>query len=238
MYGATHILATDLDGTLVGDPEALQQLWTFYKEQTYEVALVYVTGRHFRSALSLIAAEELPVPDVLVTDVGTEIRTAPAFEEDRQWKQKMQQDWMPKDISRIAERIPDLVPQQLPVNCRQSYTVNSDRPVELFEQELRQASIPHKLIFSSGRDVDVLPAGSGKGQALRYAIRKFGVQDARILIAGDSGNDLDMLTLGYPAVMVGNAQEELLAAERHPCLFRASRRCAGGIHEAWVHFHS
>ena len=54
MHGATHLLATDLDGTLVGDKSSLQALLDFYGSQTYEVSLVYITGRHYQSALSLI----------------------------------------------------------------------------------------------------------------------------------------------------------------------------------------
>ena len=44
MNEATHLLATDLDGTLVGDKAGLRELLDFYAEQPYEVDLIYITG--------------------------------------------------------------------------------------------------------------------------------------------------------------------------------------------------
>ena len=73
MENKKYLLATDLDGTFVGDQEALEKLLRFFDDSPDEVALVYVTGRHLSSARSLIAKEGLPTPDMLITDVGTSI---------------------------------------------------------------------------------------------------------------------------------------------------------------------
>lgn len=237
MIKATHLLATDLDGTLVGDRTGLDQLLGFYESRDYDVTLLYITGRHYRSALSLIEEENLPVPELLVTDVGTEIRFGPAMEKDREWEQKLLQHWQPEAIDRLAASIKGLQKQELPVTNRCSYYAEDISLVEAFEQQLLSAGIPHKLIYSGGRDLDILPADSGKGAALQYIIEKFNASDAKILVAGDSGNDLEMLTLGFPSVIVGNAQPELLECPDSPMIFRASKACAGGIHEAWTHFH-
>ncbi|WP_088006148.1 HAD-IIB family hydrolase [Indiicoccus explosivorum] len=238
MHRATHILATDLDGTLVGDAEALQELLSFYSEQAYDVALVYVTGRHLRSALSLAERENLPVPDVLITDVGAEIHIGSDLEKDLRWDEMMTEGWQPEAVSRLAEAAEGLTLQEIPTRCRLSYHADGPETAGRFEQSLKDSGIPHTFVFSSGRDVDVLPAAAGKGRALSYVFDKFGVRDARILIAGDSGNDRDMLELGHPAVIVGNAHPELRRTEALPHVFRASRRCAGGIREAWEHFFS
>lgn len=237
MHGASHILATDLDGTLVGDTAGLQQLLDFYAQQSYEVSLIYITGRHFSSVLSLIETEKLPIPQILVTDVGTQIYTGEHFEEDKEWTAQMQQDWMPERIDQIAADIPGIVKQQLPITNRCSFYATDPSSVEDFKQRLEAADIPHKLIFSGGKDLDVLPKASGKGQALTYLLDKYQIQDANLLIAGDSGNDLEMLSLGLPSVIVGNAQPELLESPEHPSVFRATKGFAGGIHEAWNHFH-
>lgn len=238
MNGATHLLATDLDGTLVGDKEGLQQLLDFYEEQPYDVSLVYITGRYFQSALSLIENENLPIPDVLVTDVGTEIRIGDDFAKDTEWTLQMKENWKPEQIEEIAAQIAGLNKQQVPVKNRCSYYVDNERPVIEFRKKLQESAIPHKFIFSGGRDVDIIPAQSGKGQALEYILDKFEVREANLLVAGDSGNDLEMLTLGFPSVIVGNAHPELLECPEDPMIFRSSQKCAGGIHEAWNHFHS
>lgn len=233
----THLLATDLDGTLVGDEQALQALLQYYEAQPYDVMLIYSTGRHLRSALSLIEEEGLPQPDLLITDVGTEIYEGSALIRDDIWRERIEAQWQPEVIARIADGISGLTPQQLPVSHRLSYTVHNPAPAEQLARRLTEQNVPHKLIISSGRDVDVLPPVCGKGEALRYVIESRGLQDANILVAGDSGNDHEMLTLGYPAVIVGNAQEELYMLDEHPLIFRAQKVCAGGIHEAWEHFY-
>jgi sucrose-6F-phosphate phosphohydrolase len=238
MQKTKHILATDLDGTLVGDPEGLQQLLEFYEKQVYDVSLIYITGRYYDSALSLIKTENLPIPDILVTDVGTSIYIGESFEKDLEWEKRMKSNWLPDQIEAIASAVPGLTKQPMHLENRCSYYVSEAQPAEELKRKLAASGIPHKLIFSGGKDVDVVPEESGKGQALQYLLDKYEVQDANLLVAGDSGNDLEMLTLGFPAVIVGNAQPELLESEEHPLIFRATRGFAGGIHEAWTHFHS
>ncbi|MDN7229123.1 HAD-IIB family hydrolase [Planococcus liqunii] len=238
MQKTKHILATDLDGTLVGDPDGLQQLLEFYEEQVYDVSLIYITGRYFDSALSLIEEENLPVPDILVTDVGSSIYVGNSFDKDLEWQKRIKANWMPEEIHAIAATVPGLTKQPMFLENRCSYYVSDEKPVEEFRNKLAASGIPHKLIFSGGKDVDIVPMESGKGRALQYLLDKYKVEDAKLLVAGDSGNDLEMLTLGFPSVIVGNAQPELLESDEHPRIFRAKKGFAGGIHEAWTHFHS
>lgn len=230
------MLATDLDGTLVGNEEGLADLLAYYEGAPYEVDLVYVTGRHLDSARSLITEVSLPNPDLLITDVGTAIYHHDG--EDSRWKRKMKEHWQPDRIAKLAADFPGLKRQQLPNNRRVSFTVHGNQgEVERFRERLEQEGIPHKFIFSSNRDIDVLPPSAGKGRALKYVIEHYAAPDVQLLIAGDSGNDIDMLSLGHPAVIVGNAQSELLDMDDHPNLFRAKTHCAAGIHEAWLHFY-
>ncbi|WP_237566187.1 HAD-IIB family hydrolase [Oceanobacillus massiliensis] len=236
----THMLATDLDGTLVGDAKGLKHLINYYKNLPYEVSLVYITGRHLESAISLIKSEQLPTPKLLVTDVGTSIYQGSNMEQDLEWKQKMKKDWYPRQIREAAKDFPQIKPQQLPDDRRVSFTIEereNEHIVEEFKKALDAEQIPHNFIFSSGRDIDILPAGSGKGEALRFIAGKFADGDTSILVAGDSGNDLEMLTLGYPSVIVANARQELLEVKENANLYRATKTCAGGIHEAWKYFY-
>ncbi|MTD31563.1 HAD-IIB family hydrolase [Planomicrobium sp. YIM 101495] len=237
MNATTHLLATDLDGTFVGDSAELRNLLEFYSKQLYNVTLVYVTGRHFQSALSLMEEEGLPAPDLLVTDVGTEIRKGPEFVMDEDWHAKIDEGWMPDQIDAIAAQIEGIEKQLLPVTNRCSFFARSEEALLNLENHLKKNEIPHKLIYSGGRDVDILPAHSGKGQALLYLKEKYQLHAAKWLVAGDSGNDLEMLTLGLPSVIVGNAQPELKECPEHPNIFRATKPCAGGIQEAWQYFH-
>ncbi|MFC7365096.1 MULTISPECIES: HAD-IIB family hydrolase [Bhargavaea] len=237
MQKIRYLLATDLDGTFVGDEAGLRELLDYYDSLPDRIGLAYVTGRHRASAMELISEERLPVPDILVTDVGTSVFAGPELVEDFEWKRHMTENWDPSAIRRIAGKIPGLRLQDLPDTRRVSFFSDGAAPAERLKEALSAEGVPHTFVFSSGRDVDILPDGGGKGEALRYVIGKFTEEDAGILVAGDSGNDLDMLMLGYPSVIVSNARPELLEAEGHDALFRATRPCAGGILEAWMHFH-
>lgn len=233
-----YMLATDLDGTLVGDKAALQSLLHYYNESFQDISLVYITGRHLNSALSLIASEDLPTPDILITDLGTAIYTSPVLKIDKDWQQQMRINWQPDEILKLSGDFPSLKKQALPNTDRISFTVNNDyEVVQKFEARLNANNIPHKLVYSSNRDVDILPENSGKGNALIYVLNNFACKEVQILVAGDSGNDLEMLSLGYPSVVVGNAQPELANIKNHSKLFKATQNYAAGIQEAWAHFY-
>jgi sucrose-6-phosphatase len=232
----SYMLATDLDGTLVGDVGALKELLKFFESLPYKVDIVYITGRHYDSALSLIDSERLPLPSILVTDVGTIIYSGHELLPDSKWEQKIMKNWNPQSIREIAMQIPGISLQSLPNDRRVSFYVNDSKDASILRQKLKESGRPHTFVFSSGRDVDVLPEGAGKGKALQYVVEEYTSEQANILVAGDSGNDLDMLTLGYPAVIVGNAQKELLDVKSDN-IYNATKACAGGIQQAWKHYY-
>ncbi|MDN7243364.1 HAD-IIB family hydrolase [Planococcus sp. N028] len=240
MNGVTHLLATDLDKTFVGDREALTELLAFFEEQPYHVNLVYNTGRHFQSMQKLRDAENLPAPDIAITDVGTEIRirNGEDFELDSEWDERMTENWQPEKIEEIAARFAGLTKQPVTGKNRSSYYVADDETAAEFGKQISDAGIPHKYIYSGSKYVDILPVDGGKGQALQYVVKKYQLQDIKLLVSGDSGNDTEMLTQGFPSVIVGNAHPELLAIPEDPTIYRASRGFAGGILEAWQYFHS
>lgn len=239
MREKSYLLATDLDNTLVGDAEATRNLFEFYHDEKFNPALVYITGRHLDSALSLIEQENLPSPDILITDVGTAIYHAPDWSEDQTWSAWLNEIWSPDKILSISEDFTSLVQQQLPHQKRISYTLHSHQPkiVQAFQSQLDEHEIACHLVYSSGRDLDILPERSGKGKALEYVLSEYAKDVVHLLIAGDSGNDAEMLSLEYPAVVVGNAQPELDKLPLDTLLYRAEGHYANGILEAWKHFY-
>jgi len=50
-------------------------------------------------------------------------------------------------------------------------------------------------------------------------------------VCGDSGNDVEMLNLGFPAVLVGNASEEVKNKDWLPTVYLARSFYAVGIWE-------
>jgi len=79
---------------------------------------------------------------------------------------------------------------------------------------LEVADVGHRLIVSGTGDwrfLDLVPINGGKREALEYARQKLGFPSERTVACGDSGNDKDMLEGDHHAVVVGNAQPDLMA---------------------------
>jgi sucrose-6F-phosphate phosphohydrolase len=112
-----------------------------------------------------------------------------------------------------------------------------DRIAEL-EESLTEAGIEARLVYSSDRDLDVLPRTANKGAALAWLCRELAIDLAEVAVAGDTGNDRDMFTLpSVRGIVVGNALDELrrLAVDG-PRHYQAQRACADGVIEGLEHF--
>jgi len=67
------LLAADIDGTLLGDPEGETHMQAFVRHHAASFYLTYVTGRTVASVERLIAEGRLPRPDYICGVVGTEL---------------------------------------------------------------------------------------------------------------------------------------------------------------------
>jgi len=206
------ILATDLDGTLVGNKLALAKFNRYISENNDKFLLIYVTGRTFSSTWQLIAEEKLLYPDVLVTDVGTEIYTSPYYKVDKLWEKKMASSWNAENTKKVIESIEGLVPQKINPRFRLACYIsenNSENTVSNLEKAVRKANLPVKLIISSKNLVDIVPKCAGKGSSLRYIQNLYSISKECVFVCGDSGNDLSMFLEGFKGIVVGNALPEL-----------------------------
>ena len=57
--------------------------------------------------------------------------------------------------------------------------------------------------------VDIVPACASKLQAIQFLIQQELFPEDRTVFAGDSGNDLDVLTSGLQTILVKNATEDV-----------------------------
>lgn len=237
---ARALIATDLDGTLVGDREALARLNLDLAGARDRIALVYVTGRVLASTLALIEAEGLLRPDAIVAGVGTAIHLGPRWELDPAWARRMAHDWDAAAVDAAAARLPALAPQPAEAlgPFKRSFWVRPEaaRPaMSALARDLRGRGARARMIYSSDRDLDVVPIRGGKGGATLYAAALLGVPSERVVACGDSGNDVDLLAVGAYAAVVANAGQDLVRhAPGHA--YRASAPFAGGVHEALRHF--
>lgn len=233
------LLASDLDGTLVGDPVALATLNGELAALRGRVALAYVTGRSLPSTLALIATEGLLTPDFIVSDVGTHLYHGPHWTVDVGWHQRMSRGWHPSRVRGVARFFPALVRQ--PPDCQTAfkcsyYLDEAHAPATL--AGLREAfslyAVGAHIVYSGGRFLDLLPPGGGKGTAVRYLADQLGLPLDAVLTCGDSGNDREMLLLGCKSAIVSNHEPEL--DDLVGRLYRSNAPYAAGVHEALHHY--
>lgn len=242
------LLVTDLDNTLVGDDEAMavltQQLSQHRAE--YGTRIVYSTGRSFTSYQQLRTEKQLLEPDALVTAVGTEIY----FGTDKQipnsqWSEKLSPGWNRELAVATAAHFPDLVPQpnseQRPFKV--SYFVSqqtSKAIIPQLESLLAEQGLAFKVVYSGGKDLDILPECGDKGLAMRFLRQTWDFPPSQTVACGDSGNDIALFSVGEErGIIVGNALPELRQwYETHPADYRYFARAsyAGGVLEGLRHF--
>jgi hydroxymethylpyrimidine pyrophosphatase-like HAD family hydrolase len=95
------------------------------------------------------------------------------------------------------------------------------------------------VIWSSGRDLDIIPALAGKGRAIQYLIQFLALDSHKVIVAGDSGNDQTMFDEFKLGIVVANAQPELkrLANKGSQSgIYFADQPYAAGVEEGLHYF--
>jgi sucrose-6F-phosphate phosphohydrolase len=230
------LLVTDIDGTLVGDAAATRRLSALLEGLREHVIVAYATGRTLRQCEDLATDPDLFQPDVWVTEVGAAIRYAEQGP-DEAWRARMAANWHRDTVVQVVAGWSELTPQppiadgpfKVPFRIAPHHAAVV---LPMLEAQLREAGTPARLVYSSQRDLDIIPAVAGKGPAVLHLARRFGLEIGDVLACGDSANDRDMLVLGGPAVVVSNAHAELTESGLPETVLRARGAFADGVIEA------
>lgn len=208
-------LFTDLDQSLLGHEEGLRQFITVLQGHRKCATFGIATGRRLDSALRILKQHAIPRPDVLITSLGTEIHYAPQLEPDPFWREHIAHLWQPVAVRRVLSRLPGLSPQakgeQTPFKISYHYDPTQAPGIEELAALLRGQELTVNLIQSFGLFLDVIPVRASKGQALRYVAQRWGIPLEKILVAGGSGADEDMLRGNTLGVVVANRHGEELS---------------------------
>lgn len=259
------MLATDMDGTIIPlevNPQQKEEIRRFRDvvEEKPDFCLAYVTGRDLPLAEKGIRQHELPIPDILVCDVGTSVyhQTDSGFEEDQEYIRLMEEARGGMDVRDVRHELAHLPELLIQVDEKQtasklSYhlTRESDHQevVASVHDRLKKIGARLQAVYSVGAPhgtglLDILPNGVAKDFAIKYLHAHTGVHADAMVYAGDSGNDLAALLAGYKAVVVGNAtpglKEELsLRGEEMGIshkLYFAQNFYVAGVMEGSKHF--
>jgi len=233
-------LVSDIDNTLIGDRDGLERLLEWLHNNAGKVAFGIATGRTLESTTKVLREWNLPTPDVLITSVGTEINYGFDLRPDTGWEKHIRHLWRPDALTRALIEIPGLKPQ-LKENQRTfkiSYNVTPELlpPLKEINEHLSSLNLHAKIIYSHQAYLDILPVRASKGQAIRYLAYKWGLPLNAFLVAGDSGNDAEMMLGDTLGVIVGNHSPELKSLRGHHQVYFAAANNAWGILDGIDHY--
>lgn len=235
-----RILVSDIDNTLVGQKGSLKELVAWLRGHAGTVAFGIATGRNLESALKALKTWRVPLPNVLITSVGSEINYGPKLQPDLGWARHIRHLWRREALADVLAGVPGLVLQahEKQREFKLSYNVTPDvmPPLKSIYKLLNEHHLHARLIYSHQEFLDVLPVRASKGHAIRYLAYRWGIPLRSFLVAGDSGNDEEMLVGDTLGVVVGNHSPELDVLRGIEQIYFARGHCASGILEGLDHY--
>lgn len=233
------LLVCDIDGTLFlpeqGSP-GLEAFNRFVGEHRGRVIFAVNTGRSLPGIAAVAENGPLARPEWLIANVGSELYNGFAPETlDEEWCRLTRRDW-PRERCRILlAGCPGLADQEPENQGPGKLSYYFRQPPEQVLPEVRRRlgdlAAMVKITDCLGIYLDITPLHGGKGAATAFLARRLGIPENRVIVAGDSGNDRDMLTGPWRGIVPANYSDDLadLAGETH--LYFASGTGAEGVME-------
>ncbi|MEO1237757.1 MAG: HAD-IIB family hydrolase [Planctomycetota bacterium] len=232
------LVVSDVDDTLTGDGDALQRLHDATADRATRK-----TGRFFfalnssrpADSVDRTVRESFPqgfAPDAVVTAMGTQVRVAGEWVDE--WTDRFA-DWPRQHIVDLVLDLghrPHADEYQTPHKA--SFAVpRGDAQTHVLDA-LDKQGLAYQAIASGGDDFDLLPPEAGKDKATLFLREHLGVAEDRLVVCGDSANDLAMFHAAPHAIAVANARPELLDRMPKDRAYHAAAPHAAGVHEGLV----
>ncbi|AFY28161.1 HAD-IIB family hydrolase [Cyanobium gracile] len=225
------LICTDLDRTLLPNGDATESVGArpafaqlVSRPQT---RLAYVSGRHLALVEEAILDYGLPEPDWIIGDVGSSIyaRQTDGWSPLEVWFRHISPDWQRSGWSDLAMALSGVSGLTLQPESRQNshklsffVPLDADLPslTRDIQARLQERDVAVCLVHSVDEAaaiglLDILPQRAGKLRAIEFLMREQGLSYQQTIFAGDSGNDLSVLTSSLPAVLVANAHPDVAA---------------------------
>ena len=223
------LLCSDLDRTLIpnGYQKESDHARPVFRRLTEHagIYLAYVSGRDKNLILDAIEEFYLPMPDYAIGDVGTTIYrvTDGRWQLSDEWRHEIAEDWQGLGWETLSEFLKDIEEIRLQAPAKQNrYKLSfyTDRNIDypqliikirdiLAEEDIRANIIWSVDEISANGLLDIIPVRANKLHAIEFLMRQEQFCEERTVFAGDSGNDLDVLTSGLQAILVKNANDEI-----------------------------
>ncbi|MFP4069571.1 MAG: HAD-IIB family hydrolase [Opitutales bacterium] len=236
-----RLIIADIDNTLTGDEAAMHDFFELISNAEDNIGFGIATGRRYEDVIQLMQEHQIPHPEVLITSVGTEIYYGKNYTLDRSWQQHIDFRWDPQKIREVLGGVDGLYLQEENEQSKFKISYKIDYSVAPtlsgIKRILREAGVRAKVIGSLNMFLDIIPSRAGSGISVRHMAFKWGFPLENILVAGDSGNDEEMLAGNTLGVVVGNYSKELDKLRKYPRVYFAEAPHAAGIIEG-IHYYN
>ena len=215
----------------------MRSLFQALERHANRVTVVYNSSRPCASLRrSIETIPSLPVPDYLIGALGSEIQVGSTGQFLSEYSRHVAYAW---DRQRVAELAADqgLVAHadEFQTPFKASFDIPGREAYHDIVRRLGEEALKAKAIFSGGKNLDIIPIRAGKGNAIRFLRRELEIDRGFVVVAGDSGNDLEMFAAPNKGIVVANADEDL-SRLRSDHIYHASASYAGGVLEGLRHW--
>jgi sucrose-6F-phosphate phosphohydrolase len=240
-FDERRLLVTDLDDTLMGgSKKGLSKFQQALESVRDSTTLVYVSGQSPTEQVSTIQSRALPLPDYIISAVGTEIHRLPGEYRLDEWYHYIENGFNREAIvTFLAKKYPyvELQPEenQMPLKASFFWENATNHALDELHLALQQAELPAKLVYSHNVYLDILPERAGIGPAVKFLTDSLMLSPNQVFVCGGSGNDIDLFQYGFRGIVVGNATPNLKKAVELRAYF-SHNSYAAGLLEGLKHY--
>ena len=237
-------LISDIDGTIKNKEKDLS-FAQYAKKNQGTLFTAYATGRSYEAFLYAVEEEALYAPDAAILYTGADIyiKEGIGYEHLAEWHEKIRKSgWDFPKVVNLFEKVMGIMPQENMYEYRPAYYINPGMHALVREQVkalLESEGLKAQVIISGEKYLDVLPLICDKGKAAVYLVAQLGIDREKVIVAGDSGNDVHLFEKFKRGIVVANADADLknaLTAMRGKDIYFAKQGYALGVIEGLDYF--
>lgn len=235
---AALFFISDLDGTLVDGKKSdgLAELKQWIIDNRDTVVFGIASGRNREITEQAFTDYNMPTPDIVICSAGSEIYYTDKFIPDYGWESHIDYLWKREQLQNELLKFPGISLQEKNAQWRfkLSYYVNDnfgeDDMANLYKL-LDDRKLRTKILLTENKYLDLLPLRASKGHAVRYLSYKWKMPIENFITAGNSGNDMDMLTGKTKGIVVADYSPELEELKGNKSVYFTKNKLSKGVLE-------